>query len=95
MAKRSRLTNEAGEVRELTAADAKLFKPAGEALPPNLREKLGVRGPQKAPTKKPATVRYDADILEAFRATGPRWQSRMNSALRDWLKTHAAEEAPI
>ncbi len=34
------------------------------------------------------TVRYDADIIERFRATGEGWQTRMNNALRDWLQTH-------
>ncbi|WP_434089587.1 BrnA antitoxin family protein [Neopusillimonas aromaticivorans] len=33
-------------------------------------------------------MRYDSDILEAFQASGPGWQTRMNSALRDWLETH-------
>jgi uncharacterized protein (DUF4415 family) len=36
------------------------------------------------------TVRYDADIVAAFRATGPGWQTRMNTALRDWLARHEA-----
>lgn len=34
------------------------------------------------------TVRYDADIIEAFKSGGEGWQTRMNHALRDWLKTH-------
>lgn len=34
------------------------------------------------------SVRYDVEILEAFRATGDGWQTRMNDALRDWLRTH-------
>ncbi len=38
--------------------------------------------------KRPVTVRYDADVIDAFKATGPGWQTRMNDALRDWLKTH-------
>ncbi|MHB1642239.1 MAG: BrnA antitoxin family protein [Acidithiobacillus sp.] len=29
------------------------------------------------------------DVLEMFRASGPGWQTRMNAALRDWLKTHS------
>ena len=35
------------------------------------------------------TVRYDADIVAAFKATGQGWQTRMNDALRDWLSTHS------
>jgi len=34
-------------------------------------------------------IRLDADVLEAFRATGKGWQTRMNNALKDWLKGHS------
>ncbi len=40
------------------------------------------RGPQKAATKRPISLRVDADILDSYRATGPGWQGRMNDALR-------------
>ena len=47
------------------------------------------RGRPKAwTTKQLLAVRYDKDIVEAFKATGKGWQSRMNDALRDWLKAH-------
>ncbi|MDP2433586.1 MAG: BrnA antitoxin family protein [Pseudomonadota bacterium] len=47
------------------------------------------RGRPKADTvKQSLTVRYDADIVAAFRSSGPGWQSRMNAALREWLETH-------
>lgn len=45
--------------------------------------------PKMESTKLALTVRYDADVVEAFRATGKGWQTRMNAALRDWLKTHS------
>lgn len=52
-------------------------------------DKLVRRGRPKAEaTKLSLTVRYDADVVEAFRATGKGWQTRMNAALRDWLKSH-------
>ncbi|WP_397475413.1 BrnA antitoxin family protein [Pusillimonas sp.] len=44
--------------------------------------------PKSDSPKVQLTVRYDADIVEAFKAGGEGWQTRMNSALRDWLKTH-------
>jgi uncharacterized protein (DUF4415 family) len=48
------------------------------------------RGRPKSETRKLAlTVRYDADIIAAFKAGGAGWQTRMNEALREWLKTHA------
>ncbi|KAA0911710.1 BrnA antitoxin family protein [Pusillimonas sp. ANT_WB101] len=34
------------------------------------------------------SVRYDADVIDAFKAGGEGWQTRMNSALRDWLRLH-------
>jgi hypothetical protein len=48
------------------------------------------RGPNKNPTKEQVAIRLDKDILEAFRAGGPGWQTRMNSALKEWLTAHPA-----
>ena len=45
--------------------------------------------PKASQTKQALTVRYDVDVIEAFKATGTGWQTRMNAALRDWLKTHS------
>ena len=48
------------------------------------------RGRPKAEAPKLAlTVRYDAEVVAAFKATGKGWQTRMNAALKDWLKTHS------
>ena len=57
----------------------------------DLRTKLAARrprGPNKLPTKEQVAVRYSPDVLAAFRASGRGWQTRMDEALRDWLKTH-------
>jgi uncharacterized protein (DUF4415 family) len=52
--------------------------------------KLVRRGRPKAQeTKLALTVRYDAEVVTAFKATGKGWQTRMNAALKDWLKTHS------
>jgi len=32
------------------------------------------------------TMRVDADVLEAIKATGTGWQSRVNSVLREAVK---------
>lgn len=45
--------------------------------------------PAGSGTKEQVAIRFDRDILESFRAAGPGWQTRMNDALRDWLKTHS------
>jgi uncharacterized protein (DUF4415 family) len=53
-------------------------------------DKLVRRGRPRTDRPKVAlTVRYDADVVEAFRSTGKGWQTRMNAALKDWLKTHS------
>ena len=46
-------------------------------------------GSVKDDSKQAVTVRYSPEVLAAFRATGAGWQTRMNAALRDWLKTHS------
>jgi uncharacterized protein (DUF4415 family) len=53
-------------------------------------DKLVRRGrPKAAVTKIHTGIRLDADIVAAFKAQGPGWQSRMNAALREWLQQHA------
>lgn len=37
-------------------------------------------------------VRYNADVVAAFKASGKGWQTRMNDALRDWLKTNSPQD---
>jgi uncharacterized protein (DUF4415 family) len=42
------------------------------------------RGRPAAPVKRPTlNMRVDPDVLEAFKATGQGWQTRINAALRD------------
>lgn len=57
---------------------------------PELREKLRRRGPQKAPVKVPTTIRFDPDVLAALKSSGRGWQTRVNDAMREWIKTHAS-----
>lgn len=33
-------------------------------------------------------LRLDADVLLAFKTGGRGWQTRINDALKEWLKTH-------
>ena len=87
------LSDEAGEVRELTREDMARFRPAAEVLPQELvavlpKRKPGQRGAQKQPTKEPLTIRYSRDVLEYFRATGPGWQARIDAALKEWVAQH-------
>lgn len=51
------------------------------------KRKRGQRGPQKAQTKQPVTIRIDHDVLDRYKATGPGWQTRMNDVLRRGAKS--------
>ncbi len=88
MPKSTPLIDATGEVRELTAADMRRFRPATEVLPATLLAKLQLRGPQKTPTKERVTIRLSADVVQRFRDTGDGWQTRVDAALKDWLKSH-------
>lgn len=39
--------------------------------------------PRAASPKVAVTIRYDRDVVEAFKASGPGWQTRMNDALKN------------
>nr|CAA6830831.1 MAG: Unknown protein [uncultured Thiotrichaceae bacterium] len=41
--------------------------------------------PKVATPKEHVTIRLDADILQALRASGKGWQTRVNDALRDYV----------
>lgn len=41
----------------------------------------GKRGPQKAPTKKLVSLRLSPEVIEHFKASGPGWQTRIDSVL--------------
>ena len=45
--------------------------------------------PVSSTPKISTTLRFDAAVLSAFKATGKGWQTRVNNALRDWLKEHS------
>lgn len=89
MTSRKPLIDTDGEVRELTTEDMAKFRPAAEVLPSSLRKKLGVRGLQKTPTKERITIRLSREVVEQFRESGEGWQTRVDSALREWLKNHS------
>ncbi|CAM4199293.1 BrnA antitoxin of type II toxin-antitoxin system [Bordetella tumbae] len=61
---------------ELTAADLKQMKKVGR--------------PKATTTKERITIRLSPDVVDAFRAEGSGWQTRMDDALRQWLKEHRA-----
>lgn len=60
---------------ELSAADVALMRP------------LKARGrPRLESPKAPVTMRVDADVLEAIKASGAGWQTRVNEVLRQAVR---------
>lgn len=48
--------------------------------------------PSGSGKKEQVAIRLDHEVLAAFRAAGPGWQTRINAALHDWLKHHSPTE---
>jgi uncharacterized protein (DUF4415 family) len=46
------------------------------------------KGSVKADVKISTTIRLSPDVLNAFRSAGSGWQTRIDTALKDWLQTH-------
>lgn len=40
--------------------------------------------------KEQVAISFDAEVLAYFRSSGEDWKNRMNDALKEWLKEHAA-----
>ena len=72
------------EINRGIAADPDTYVPSDEAF-----ARMKKRGrPRSDSPKVLLSVRYDREVVEAFKASGPGWQSRMNDALADWLREH-------
>jgi uncharacterized protein (DUF4415 family) len=67
---------------EWTRKDFAKARPFAEALPDLAASIRKGRGPNKAPTKKLVSLRLSGEVLEAYKAKGPGWQSRIDDDLR-------------
>lgn len=76
------LTDEEGEVREITAEDMHLFKPAAEVAPKLVAMAKKRGAPKKAVTKKQVCLRLDRDIIQSYESSGSGWNGRLNKDLR-------------
>ncbi|WP_317151415.1 BrnA antitoxin family protein [Sphingopyxis indica] len=72
---------DAPEATDEQLAQARPFADAFPALADKMRRNVGGR-PKADKTKVAVSIRLDPEVLEAFKAGGPGWQSRMNRALR-------------
>ena len=53
------------------------------------RPSVRIGRPPSAVTKERITIRLSREVVEQFRASGEGWQTRVDAALKDWLKTHS------
>ncbi|MDO8789001.1 MAG: BrnA antitoxin family protein [Sulfuritalea sp.] len=53
-----------------------------------LRRARGQRGPQKRPRKTATAIRLSPEVTEFFKAGGRGWQTRIDEALREYVKEH-------
>jgi uncharacterized protein (DUF4415 family) len=51
------------------------------------------RGKQKSPVKKQLTIRLNSEVVEFFKAQGNGWQSNINNALLEYIKSHSIDRA--
>lgn len=76
---------------EPSNAEFKTLRPFSEVMAERQLQRKG-RTPQESDQEE-VVIAYDADVLEAFRATGEGWPARMNDALRTYLKEHPLKPA--
>jgi uncharacterized protein (DUF4415 family) len=56
---------------------------------PSLPDAVWMKAATELPqTKQQITLRIDAEVLDFFRHTGKRYQSRMNAVLRAYVEAH-------
>lgn len=105
-ARKSKITSQAFSTAEIAAAKVAAKAPSpkspavdwrhgtltrGGGVAATIAAIRRTRGPNKNPTKEQVAIRFDREILAAFRASGPGWQTRMNTALKEWLASHPAK----
>ena len=67
---------------EWTKEDFAKARPFAEVFPELAASIRRGRGPNKAPTKKLVSLRLSGQVIEAYKAKGPGWQSRIDADLR-------------
>jgi uncharacterized protein (DUF4415 family) len=53
-----------------------------------LKNKRPVGRPALESTKVSTTIRLSPEVIENFKAAGDGWQTRINLALKDWIKNN-------
>jgi len=81
---------EVSDSPELTKADFARAKPFAEVFPDLSASIRRGRGPNKAPTKKPVSLRLSQEVIQHFKKGGRGWQSRIDEALLKVVKRKAS-----
>lgn len=79
---------------EFTVAELRAARSVTEMFGAEVAQQLvamrrPVGRPKAEDPKVFTAIRLDADVIAAFKATGKGWQTRVNAALKDWLKSHS------
>jgi len=86
-------------IREAVVKDPDTALLEGEnvkLVPLNALKTLRKQGrPVKADPKALVSIRYSPEVIAAFKATGRGWQTRMDAAMKDWLKDHSPADIKI
>lgn len=94
-----------GRVKRDAASDAPLpYDPDSDLYDPNEATQVAnffssakvVRKPGRPKaevTKVPIAIRLSPDVVEYFKATGAGWQSRIDTALHEWMSGHPLKRA--
>ena len=85
------------KVRPALTAEQKARLDAVAAMPderidytdaPHLPDAVWLKATELPDVKQQITLRLDADVLDFFRHTGKRYQTRINAVLRSYVEAH-------
>ena len=83
---RKSVIDEEGEAADLLRLEQAALKPFA-SLPQSLQAKLRGR-PKVSIRRESLTIRLSPPVVQTVRASGVRWQTGMDEALKEWLKSH-------
>jgi len=50
--------------------------------------RINIKETETPPEDSSSLLRLSADVLAYFKSTGPNWQTRVEDALKEWIKAH-------